>query len=524
MTEKSLPDFSRAMIALLPDESDRSFIWSRVSSAFEDTSSALMPPGLYHITIANLGPLTIEDVANIQHEFQNYMWDPKRVRGSLGGVGYFTPDDEPMPVMYINFDSKQINEIELECVHALARVGVKPDTDHGFTPHLTIAHGHDTERLANLDFQNQTLIFNRLYLVVDDIKIPLGESNQEKYMEASGPMKSYELSPEGDLWIYVYGVPFHGPEFLGGKDLAGEYFDEHTDIGPLEKVLSYWDHGKTKDEYDPVYSKVREFFGNDPIGVAEKVAKDENGWVYRVIVDRRKKYLDLLKQLADARMLAASSTPFHRGAEKDADGHWSKWHVVEVTLTPTPEGPNATQYLEKALKDILGESMAKKQNTGQEPEKDTDLEATDETEIVETSGGDRNSLVDDLEKVFSDKDNDDEETNNEASDSDVTLEKVFTAIEHLGSQFEALVNIVGEVKGDQETIQKDVDDIRLAFPVLAQHVKDTVAKGVRSTSQSPSERDAEDILREKMQKRQSQTPNKPRANVAYLPPTAPGLN
>lgn len=503
--EKALPDFNQAMIALLPDETDRGYISAQVFSAFEGSSAELMSPERYHITVANLGPLTLTDVANLQRAFQ---YEPvERIVGRIGGAGYFTPSDEERRVMVLHYDSPQLHSAKNWIDSAISTTGITPSSDHGFNPHITIARGDDISPLDRLDFGNQTLIFNRLFLVFDDFMVPLGYDRNAVEIEnmSSVPMKSYELSPEGDLWIYVYGVPFRGPEFLEGKDLDGEYFDENTDIGPLEKVLSYWDHAKGTD-VDPLYRKVREYFGKDLIGVAEKVAKDDEGWLYRIIVDRRKKYFELLKRLAEEKMLSASSTPHQRSVEKDADGHWKRWHVVEVTLTVQPNNPNARQ-LEKTISDLLGDDMSKKTTPETEQEVPVAQSGTEETPAPEKDAPEapETPLTEQLGKIF----NGSEDA--ESSEEEISLAK---AIMNLTEKIAAL-----EAKLDKvDQVEKSVNEVKLAFPVLAQHVKDLIGGGVRREKMSPTEQEAEDEVRQKMF-------SNPRTSaVSYLPPDAPGLN
>lgn len=511
MTDKALPAFDMAMIALLPDRSDREFIAAHVLSAFEGSSAELMDPAMYHITIANLGPLTLEDVARIQKAYEYYA--TQRVSGVLGGVSIFTPDDEDEKVMVLHFDSPQLQTVQQDTYWRLMDLGIEPDRDHGFNPHLTIARGQDTTPITKLNFNNQTLIFNRLYLVVDNYVIPLGRDfmEGEEVAVAPTPMKSHELSPDGnELWIYLYGVPFGGP--LNGKDLDEERFTEETDVGPLEKVLTYWDHNKISE--DAVYRKVGEYFGGDMLGVAEKVEKDEQGWIYRIIVDRRKKYFELLKRLAEEKLLMGSSTPFQRGVEKTADGTWKKWPVVEVTLTVNPSNAFAAQ-LAKTVPDLLGDEMAKKPETQEAaPVEEEVVEKV--TPEVDEAVEEQETLTEQIEKIFAPADEGEQ-------GEEISLAK---AVEMLLGKVDALTTAVekmAEVTGKVDTLEKNVNEVKLAFPVLAEHIKTVVAGGVRREGQSQAERDAETVLLQKMTpKTKPQTT--PATVVSYLPPNAPGLN
>lgn len=300
-------------------------------------------------------------------------------------------------------------------------------------------------------------------------------------------MKGFGDLDNGDFYVDVIGVPFGGPAELGNRDADGEYFDKETDIGPLDTALSYFSHAK-----DP-------YFGKDLLGTAHRMnLSDEEGWIYRVIVDRRHKYLNLLKQLAKEHLLNASSTPHQRSAEKDANGHWSRWHVVEVALTPFPNNPLAKQYIEKALGEEF--DMANK------PADDKAVVIpAPETPIVETvvekdkQETPAESLSAKIEKAF-------QEVEKEAGPAEevVTLNK---------QTFEKMVADLASVQASQVKLEKGIGDIQTALPTLGLMIAKSLRGQVAEESQkSQPEKAAEKMLNDKRQ------PN------AKLPASAPGNN
>ncbi len=299
-------------------------------------------------------------------------------------------------------------------------------------------------------------------------------------------VKSVTETEDGDLHVEVYGVPFGGPEYLGGKDFDGEYFDKSTDIGPLKTVLSYFDHGKNP------------YFGTNPIGLAEKMGMDEEGWIYRVIVDRHYQYKNLLKKLADAHVLSASSTPHQNTARKDENGHWKTWHVTEVALTPTPANPLATSIMQKTL----GEEFDMANKSAEEkavvtPAVETPVvEPIVEKEKQETPA---ESTSEQIEKAF-------QAVEKEAGPAEevVTLNK---------QTFEKMVADLASVQASQAKLEKGIGDIQTALPTLGL----MIAKSLRGQVAEEAQKSQPEKVAEKMMNDRRQ-PN------AKLPQNAPGNN
>lgn len=311
----------------------------------------------------------------------------------------------------------------------------------------------------------------------------------------SGLMKDYGEDENGDFYVDVVGIPFGGPAYLGNRDLDGEYFDKETDIGPLEVGLSYFSHAK-----DP-------YFGKDLIGLAHKKGlSEEEGWIYRVIVDKRHKYLNLLKTLAKERLLGASSTPHQRSAEKDANGHWKRWHWFEVALTPVPNNPLADQIIEKELGEELEMAKANASTKEKEAEVTPAQETPAETPAVEEKQETpAESLSEQLEKAF------DEVTNEKDADTEetVTISK---------ADFEKLVADVSALKNDQanlgKSLEKSLGEIKTALPTLGTLIAKTL-KGqvIEDARKSAPERHAEKSLN---------TQQQPNRSNSKLPANAPG--
>lgn len=264
--------------------------------------------------------------------------------------------------------------------------------------------------------------------------------------------------------IVVRGVPFGGPDYLNNRDLHGEYFSEKTFVGlpEVNRFYSYFEHNK-----DDLFKSI---FGDEPIGYAERMDRDDTGWLYKIYIDRRKKYANLLHRLAEAKALDASTTPFQRGVRKSEDGHWDLWPVTEVALTVNPANPLAEQIIQKSLAD-LGDTELQPRNT-QSP--DETPEQTGETpEEVTTPEQETNAQVEDLaaqiEKAFgvpSQEDGQDKPTIYElVSDVNDRITKLNDRISNL-----------------EKSMSGDFSDLKQAFPELARQIANALRGAVAQES------------------------------------------
>lgn len=287
--------------------------------------------------------------------------------------------------------------------------------------------------------------------------------------------KSYEVDAEGNLSIWVRGIPFGGPAELDGKDFEGEYFDKTTDLGPLTRVLSYFDHAKLAESLPDGHpaKSVAVDFSKTLIGVADQELTDDEGVIWKIIVDKDHKYKNLLKRLADARMIKGSSTPFQRTVQiNEKSGHIDRWHVIEMTACVTPCNPDAVQVdFYKSIGDEL--LMAEKTPViTEDKNEEKTASVTEQIDQIfeETTVGDN---AGDAEK---------------ATNIPTTLTEILSRLDSFSIQISGYATMEKTL----EKMQTDLEDLQIAIPKLGQYIaKSLTGKVEEIADKSLDERQAE---------------------------------
>lgn len=172
-------------------------------------------------------------------------------------------------------------------------------------------------------------------------------------------IKSFYIEDE-QLIVPVIGIPFNGPSETGGKDLQNEYFDKSTDIGPLNEVMVYFNHNRfyplddSPEELERMATLARAYKG-EVLGIAKKAETTEEGVIYNLVLDMRKRYVRYLKEMIENNLLGVSSGAKYAELDPNSEGRISKWHTVEISLTPSPANPNAVTLTKSILQKALEE-------------------------------------------------------------------------------------------------------------------------------------------------------------------------
>lgn len=110
------------------------------------------PAGDLHITLAYLGEAAaIEDPERLAQVVQGVALSTPPLSGEVSGVGHFTAGEEP--VTYASPDVPGLSEFRHRIVEALNGAGYELGSEHGFTPHITLAYDHIEPEVPNVPLE-----------------------------------------------------------------------------------------------------------------------------------------------------------------------------------------------------------------------------------------------------------------------------------------------------------------------------------------------------------------------------------
>lgn len=131
------PTSTGIMISVdIPDRTARTVL----SALTPDTGALTEPAENLHITLAYLGkvdsaPFAVESVLEAVDHF-SALSSP--IVCAVSGIGHFSIPDGT--ATYASVDCPALPDFRQRLVHMLEAVGIEPASDHGFTPHITLAY------------------------------------------------------------------------------------------------------------------------------------------------------------------------------------------------------------------------------------------------------------------------------------------------------------------------------------------------------------------------------------------------
>lgn len=285
----------------------------------------------------------------------------------------------------------------------------------------------------------------------------------------------------------VVGIPYGGPEFLGKKDLHGQYFDNVTDYGRDENgellvktLYVYYDHA--------LRNSMKE-----AIGSATFLEETDDGLVYEIEVSKSNRYHDMLLALAEKKFLGVSSQPVQTSVEIDAKTqHIKRWHPAEISFTAMPANPLAVVEIMKSF-DIGEDMIALYKTFAKDFEEVEETESTVDTEIEQPNTIlDENSLSNEIEELF-----DDVETVEETPEVINQIKALTDLVTTLTAEVTALKAALAD--GNKEVIKHIIitqNGIKSFAGKVAKDVKFKIQQDVEEEAQmSEAEKEAQHALK-----------------------------
>lgn len=140
------------MVALFPDTAD----------AIEMAIPGGEPVDELHLTLAYLGDSSALDGRDILTRIvEQLASEHGPITGTINGTGLFNGNDAD--VLWLNFDSSSLTVLRNDLAERLTAAGFGMGSDHGYTPHITLAYVPDLPGVPKLS-TGRSLVFSGLTL------------------------------------------------------------------------------------------------------------------------------------------------------------------------------------------------------------------------------------------------------------------------------------------------------------------------------------------------------------------------
>lgn len=173
-------EHSGAMVAF---EIDLDTAASLVNAARQSGLDAVAPEEL-HLTLAFMPGRDEDKRDDIENALRTFANSGKAIEGTIGGIGRFNASEfsDGMDVIYASFDAPDLPEFRQDLIAALNDTGAVVATNHGFTPHITLAYVEKNSDMPPLFLETIPLSFDAVTLYWGDerVRFDLGEKVEER--------------------------------------------------------------------------------------------------------------------------------------------------------------------------------------------------------------------------------------------------------------------------------------------------------------------------------------------------------
>lgn len=129
----------KAMLALVPPDA----VQEHLADAAATTSGAHEPTDI-HMTLVFLGAAADQDKDKLLDAAHAVAAQYQPLAAKLSGIAHFTPEDGDGPIPHVALvDGPKLAEFREALMDELEQRGVESPSEHGFTPHMTMAYNDD---------------------------------------------------------------------------------------------------------------------------------------------------------------------------------------------------------------------------------------------------------------------------------------------------------------------------------------------------------------------------------------------
>lgn len=340
------------------------------------------------------------------------------------------------------------------------------------------------------------------------------------YNPSKSLVKSYHETEEGDIVVEGIGVPFIGFNERN-EDLIGDVFTESTYFGENYKSLPvYFDHKKSEDWINEAIAQlsdngilsndfdISKAFGDRQIATAVFKSVTEEGLLYKIIIDRREKYKNLLGRLIKEGVLRMSSSASEREPE-DSGAVLKRWILKSIDFTPSPMNDMANFKSEE-------DKMTEKNK--QKSEEAVVVAKTNEATEEKTQSPEESSeFAKAIEQEFSGEEK-------EKMSEDQGSQTVAETIANLQSQVNDIQNSIVALTEVLNQVQTYTKETHEGLPVMAKSIASQLKVTARtevnkSKTEVAVEEKAKNLVKSNPKLNGSAAPDKRNANSG-----APGFN